>query len=58
MPTPSHAISALHSTADISQAFSTSLEIRNGCLLRRAIRLFSRFHADLKEPRTVRGQNS
>ena len=58
MPTPSHATRPPHSTAVISQALRTSLESRNGCCLRRAIRRFSRFQADRTEPTTVRGQNA
>ena len=57
IPRPSQAISVPNRTADISQALSTSLPIRNGCCLRRAYRLFSRRHALFSEPPTVRGQN-
>ena len=57
MPTPSQAISAPNSTADISQALSTSLPIRNGCCFRRAYRRFSSRQALFREPPTVRGQN-
>src|SRR5664280_489032 len=55
-PIPSHASTTPHRTTDINHAFRTSLLMRKGCWPRRAQRRFSRCHALVSEPSTVRGQ--